>query len=127
MIILSQLNSVDPVFLSNSILVLFGVCGFVVALLTIWNHVRMKPPHETPTRREFDALQVKVSHIESTLPEMERRIISGVREASKDLSDRIDHLAEADHESRTLLWEKFNSENKAIGERVAKMEATRKS
>lgn len=121
--ILSQLHTVPSEFFLYWVIVALVGLGVIVALVTVWSNVRQRPPHESPTRREFDDLKGKVTHIENTLPEMERRILGGVRDASKELSAKMEKVSAADHESRTELWDRFNKENKEIGERVATVEA----
>ncbi|HRQ88174.1 MAG TPA: hypothetical protein PLA50_05215 [Bacteroidia bacterium] len=123
---LAQIDKVDPAFLSNSILMLFGIVGLIVGALTIWNAVRLRPPHETPTRREFDALREQVQHIAADLRPMERRILDAVEKSTGKLSDEIQKVAESDHKGRVDIWEKLHGENKSIGERIARLEARQK-
>lgn len=113
--LLSQLDKVDPQLLSSNAIITLVVIGAVVGLITIWNGVRNRPPHESPTRREFDDLKVKVGHIELSLAPMERRILEGVKEIGSELAKKIEHLGEHEYKARGELWDKLN----ITAERVA--------
>lgn len=117
--LIAQLDKVPSDLVQyNGILALVAL-GVVTALVTIWSNVRNKPPHETPTRREFDDLKGKVGHIELSLAPMERRILEGVKEIGQDLTKKIEHLGEHEYTARGELWDKLN----ATAERVAAQEA----
>jgi hypothetical protein len=124
---LAQLHTVPSDFFLWWVIVFIVVLGVFATVVTVWSNLRQRPPHEIPTRREFDELKNKVSHIESSLQPMEWRIVAAFRETSKELEEKIEKLAASDHEERVEIWSKFNQENKAIGERVARLEAVAKS
>lgn len=121
--ILSQLDKVEPGFLSQAAILALVALGAAVAAVTLWNAVRSRPPHETPTRREFDCLATKVDHIETSLPNMERRILDGVRAEAKELTAKLEELAKTDHEERGEIWKKLHAGNEKLCERVARLEA----
>lgn len=122
-LMLAQLETVDPQWLSNFAIVALVVVGALVGLATAWNTVRLRPPHETPTRREFDALATKVKHIEDLLQPMERRILDAVSRSADKVQQEIRSVAEADHEGQVQIWDQINVERKELGERVAAIEA----
>jgi hypothetical protein len=97
--------------------------GVLVAAVTVWNALRARPPHETPTRREFDSLAIKVSHIEASLPNMERRILSAVEASADKVSAKVDSIATADYMGRQKLWDKVNAICEEARERLARLEA----
>lgn len=117
-LILSQLDKVDPQLLSSNAIIALVAIGALVGLVTIWNGVRSRPPHESPTRREFDDLKGKVGHIELSLAPMERRILDGVKEIGHDLTKKIEGLGEHEYTARGELWDKVNR----TAERVAAQE-----
>jgi len=123
MISASPLESIDPIFLTNFTLVSLTVLGAGVAIASLWSVFRLRPPHETPTRREFDSLAKKVDHIESTLDPMERRILAAVSLSGKEITAQIRSVAADDHEGRTRIWEKLHAENNKIVGRMATIEA----
>lgn len=118
-LILAQLDKVPSDLVQNNGILALVALGVVTALVTIWSNVRQKPPHESPTRREFDDLKGKVGHIELSLAPMERRILEGVKESGHDLAKKIEHLGEHEYTARGELWEKLN----ATAERIAAQEA----
>lgn len=126
MTMLSQLNNVPPDFFLYWAIIAMFVVGGIGALVSIWSNLRQRPPHETPTRREFDSLAGKVAHIESSLPHMERRILEAVNSGSEKLAGKIEKLAETDHNERVKIWEEIHKEDKDLGERIASLEAKQK-
>lgn len=125
--ILSQIHTVPSEIVLWMVIGLLTLLGVAVALITIWSNVRQRPPHETPTRREFEDLKGKVSQIEASLPPMERRILAAVEGMGAKMEARLEDLARTNHEERVAIWEKFNTENKATGERISRLEARQKS
>lgn len=124
---LSQLHTVPSEFVLWSLIVLISLLGVTVAVVTLWSNLRQRPPHETPSRREFDELKVKVSQIEASLPPMEHRILAAVERATSKIETRLEVQARADHEERVSLWGNFNGANKTVGERLARLEAKQKA
>ena len=121
--ILAQLDKVPADFWLLWCLAAFAAMGVAVMLVTLWSNLKQRPPHETPTRREFDSLAAKVEHIEASLPTMERRILEAVEGSSERTSAKMDAIATLDREGRVEIWERFHAETKRIGERVASLEA----
>lgn len=118
----SEIQSVDPAFLSNFTLALLSLLGVVVAVVTIWSLTRLRPPHETPTRREFDNLTGKVDHLEGRLAPMEQRILATIEKSSTRIQKEIHDVASADHEGQIAIWERINTERRDLGERVKALE-----
>lgn len=119
MILLSQLDKVDPLLVVGVLILVLVLIGAIAGLVGIWNGVRSRPPQEPPSRREFDDLKKKVGDIEQSLPPMERRILDGLKEVGRDLTAKIEHLGEHEYIARGELWEKLNH----TAERVASEEA----
>jgi len=119
MILFSQLNNVPGDFVRDAVILGLVALSAVGTAVAMWSNLRQKPPHESPTRREFDELKQKVGDIEHNLAPMERRILDGVKEIGKELSLKIEHLGEHEYKARGELWEKLN----ATAERVAAEEA----
>ena len=115
----ARITDLSQGFLSDAVILALLALGVLVALVTVWNGIRSRPPHEAPTRREFDDLKKQVGDIESDLAPMERRILDGVKEIGKELSAKIEHLGEHEYTARGELWEKLN----APAERVAAEES----
>lgn len=115
----SQINDVPSDFLKSAAILFLVGLSVVVGIVAVWANIRQKPPHESPTRREFDDLKQKVGDIEHNLAPMERRILDGVKDIGKELSLKIEHLGEHEYKARGELWEKLN----ATAERVAAEEA----
>lgn len=81
--------------------------------------LQIRVTDEVPSRTEFNDLKNRVGHIEHSLAPMERRILEGVKEVGKDLTEKIAHLGEHEYKARGELWEKLN----ATAERTAGLEA----
>lgn len=125
-ILLSQLHTVPSDFFLWWVIVFIVGLGVFATVVTVWSNFRQRPPHETPTRREFDELKSKVVQIELSLPPMEHRILAAVDRTGSKIEARLEKQATEDHEERVSLWEKFNKANKEAGERLARLEARQK-
>ncbi len=116
---LSQLNTISDGFLKDSAIVGMFLLGILVAGVTVYNGVRLRPPHETPTRREFDELKGKVSRLDAMLPTMKDEILRSIEATRDALSEEIAELGGHEEEGRKEIWEVVNTQR----ERVSALEA----
>lgn len=120
--ILSQIHTVPSEIVLWMVIGLLTLLGVIVAAVSVWSNVRQRPPHEAPTRREFDDLKEKVSHIEGALPDMERRILAAVSASGDKISAKVEEVAKAAYEGRQKIWTQVNSDR----ERIRALEARQK-
>lgn len=119
---LANLSNVPPDFLLWTVLIGLAALGTVVGVVSIWSMLRSRPPHEAPTRREFDTLSTRVQHIELSIPQMERRILDAVEKSTERLSDKIETVAERDSEARIEIFQRLNASDKQISRIEARSE-----
>lgn len=101
MMMMGQLQNVPPEFVSWWLVIALALLGAAATGVTLWSNLRQRPPHEAPTRREFDGLVAQITDVERTLPLMERRIMATIgdergiaRTANGKLHARIDKVIE---------------------------------
>lgn len=118
---LSQINTISDGFLKDSAILVITGLGILVAGVTVYNGVRLRPPHETPTRREFDELKGKVNKLDAMLPTMKDEILRSIEATRDALSEEITELAKSEEEGREKIWTQVNKDR----ERIAGLEAKR--
>lgn len=122
-LLIAQLDKVESGLLSQSGLLFLVALNVVASSVGIWNGIRLRPPHEAPTRREFDELKGKVEKLEGDVPPMERRLLDAMERMSDRLAKKIDKLEGDSHAANQEIFKRLNENDKVI----ARLEEQQKS